>query len=217
MAPRRSTAVIADDGSGWLTRKLVDDLVDAIDKQHLPRRFAALFCGVSPQTFETALQEGANGAGGPLATELARRVYKAESKNIAQGMKDLDRLGRDDPRARHLYLQTRYPADFGGHVRTAADEFALPERQKRTRGMLLDNPPPRMLSEFRSHGWFRIPSTASPEDRAALLALLERCESAPVQPILTSGESTSEQEPATDTPAPPATNEAGPGTDGPHD
>lgn len=194
MASRRRSgaAVVAAEGSGWLTRKLVDDLVDAVDKKHLPKRFAALYCGVSPQTFETALQEGASGAGGPLAVELARRVFKAIARDVGARMRDLDRLAKDDPRASTAYLQTKYPEDFGGHVRTAPDEFAVPERQKKTRGMLLDHPPPRMLAEFRAHGWVRIPADATPEDRAAILAIIDRYEQAPLRAaqaaILTTGE-----------------------------
>lgn len=208
MAARRrssaATAIVQSDGDSWLTRPLVEALVKAIEKEKLPKRFAALHCGVSPQTFETALQEGASGMGGPLAVELARRVYKATAKDVGQEMKDLQRLGKDDPKATILYLQAKYPEDFGGHVRTAPDEFAVPERQKRTRGMLLDNPPPRMLAEFRAHDWFRMPRGISPEDRAVILGVLAHYEGKPA-PILTTG-AAAETEPPEES-----------GADGPHE
>lgn len=191
MAGRRkaTAAVVQSEEDGWLTRPLVDALVKAIQVEKLPRRFAALHCGVSPQTFESALQAGASGASGPLAAELARKVYKAIAKDVGQEMKDLQRLGEDDPKAAVLYLQAKYPADFGGHVRIAPDEFAVPERQKRTRGMLLDNPPPRMQAEFRAHGWFRMPPGIADRDREAILGILAGYEKAPA--LLTSGEDSS--------------------------
>lgn len=197
MAGRRkaNAAVLSAEGDDWLTRPLVDALVKAIDKERLPRRFAALFCGVSPQTFETALQQGASGQGGPLAVELARKVYKAMAKDVGTQMEHLQRLGEEDPKANVSYLQMKYPEDFGGHVRTAPDEFAGPERQKRTRGMLLENPPPRMLAEFRAHGWFRMPHGCSDADRASILAILQSYDKAPA--ILTSGEDTAETEAGT--------------------
>jgi len=185
---KASAAVLSADGDGWLTRPLVDALVKAIDKERLPRRFAALHCGVSPQTFETALQQGASGQGGPLAVELARKVYKAMAKDVGNQMEHLQRMGEENEKANVLYLQMKYPEDFGGHVRTAPDEFAGPDRQKRTRGMLLENPPPRMLAEFRAHGWFRMPLGVTDEDRSAILGILSSYEKAPA--ILTQGEET---------------------------
>lgn len=189
MARRKATAeaIVQSDGDGWLTRAMVDALVKAIEKEKLPKRYAALHCGVSPQTFETVLQEGASGMGGPLAVELARRVYRALAKDVGQEMKDLRRLGKDDPKATILYLQAKYPEDFGGHVRTAPDEFAVPERQKRTRGMLLDNPPPRMRAEFAAHGWIRLPPGISAEDRALIAEICARYEP---KTILTTGRET---------------------------
>ncbi len=192
MAGRRkaSAAVVQSQGDGWLTRALVDDLVRAIAVEHLPKRWAALRCGVSPETFATALQEGASGSGGPLSVELARRVYEAMAKNVGEQMGYLHRLSEEDPRACEQYLKATQPEDFGGHVRTAPDEFASPERQKKTRGMLLDNPPPRMLAEFKAHDWFRLPKGISVADRETILGILSSYDKPPA--LLTAGEAETE-------------------------
>ena len=182
MSRKRSSAV-GEDGDG-LTQLLVDQLVAALETP-LPRRFAALHCGVSPKTFERLLQDGASGAGSQLAVELARRVYQFEARDVGEEMKHLKTLAAINPQATRTYLELMHPADFGGFVRTAPDEFERPDRQKRTRGHLLDNPPPRMLADFKAHDWFRMPRGITKRDRAAILKILAVYEKR--QALLTAG------------------------------
>jgi hypothetical protein len=161
-----------DDG---LTQELVEQLVAAVESP-LPRRFAALKCGVSPKTFERLLQDGASGVGSKLAVELARRVYLFEATDVGEEMQHLKTLARHNPQATETYLRVMHPADFGGFVRKTPDEFEAPQRQHRTQDRLLDHPPPRMLAKFRAHGWIKLPPEMSDEDRAAVMAILARYE-----------------------------------------
>ncbi len=167
---RKRSSPVGEDGGG-LTPALVDQLVEALQKP-LPRRFAALHCGVSPKTFERWLQDGASGAGSGLAVDLARRVYQWEAQDVGEEMRHLKTLAAINPQATKTYLELMHPADFGGFVRTAPDEFERPDRQKRTRGHLLDNPPPRMLADFKAHDWFRMPKGISKRDRSTILKIL---------------------------------------------
>ncbi len=162
----------ADDG---LTQDLVDELVEAVASP-LPRRFAALKCGVSPKTFERLLQDGASGVGSKLSVELARRVYQFEANDVGEEMQHLKTLARHNPEATATYLRIMHPADFGGFVRKTPDEFEAPQRQHRTQDRLLDHPPPRMLAKFRAHGWVKLPPSMTDEDRAAVMAILARYE-----------------------------------------
>lgn len=162
----------ADDG---LTQELVDALSAAVASP-LPRRFAALKCGVSPKTFERLLQDGASGVGSKLAVELARRVYQFEASDVGEEMQHLKQLAKFNPQATEAYLRVMHPADFGGFVRKTPDEFEAPQRQQRTQDRLLDHPPPRMLAKFRAHDWFKMPPGITAEDRAAVMAVLARYE-----------------------------------------
>jgi hypothetical protein len=161
-----------DDG---LTQELVDELTAAVASP-LPRRFAALKCGVSPKTFERLLQDGASGVGSKLAVELARRVYQFEANDVGEEMAHLKKLAQFNPQATETYLRVMHPADFGGFVRKTPDEFEAPQRQQRTQDRLLDHPPPRMLAKFRAHDWFKMPPGISADDRAAVMAILARYE-----------------------------------------
>jgi hypothetical protein len=161
-----------DDG---LTEALVEALVAAVESP-LPRRFAALKCGVSPKTFERFLQDGASGVGSALSVELARRVYQFEAADVGEEMQHLKTLARHNPQATETYLRVMHPADFGGFVRKTPDEFEAPQRQQRTQDRLLDHPPPRMLAKFRAHGWVKLPPSMTDEDRAAVMAILARYE-----------------------------------------
>jgi hypothetical protein len=175
-ATKLSPPPIRDDLDGdGLTQDKVDDLVLAVQSP-LPRRFAALKCGVSPKTFERLLQDGASGVGSRLAVELARRVYQFEAQDVGEEMQHLKTLAAHNPQATETYLRVMHPADFGGFVRKAPDEFESPHRQQRTQDRLLDHPPPRMLAKFKTHGWFRMPSAITPEDRASVLGILDRYE-----------------------------------------
>ncbi len=174
-----------DDG---LSQALVDALVEAVSSP-LPRRFAALKCGVSPKTFERLLQDGASGVGSRLSVELARRVYQFEALDVGEEMQHLKTLARHNPQATEAYLRIMHPADFGGFVRKTPDEFEAPQRQQRTQDKLLDHPPPRMLAKFRAHGWVKLPPSMSDEDRAAVLAILARYEQRATAALTEGGDS----------------------------
>lgn len=183
----RRGALARADESGWLTKVLLEQLVEAIEEK-LPRRHAALRCGISPKTFEAALQDGASGTGGPLTVELARRVYQWEAKDVGKQLGHLHRMAEHSPQAAETYLKARHPADFGGFVRTTPDEFEAVARQRKTRGHLLDHPPPRMLAELKAHDWFRFPKGISAKDRKAILSLLAKYDKPSEAPQLTTGE-----------------------------
>ena len=183
---RRGALARAED-SGWLTRELVDSLVAAIEDK-LPRRHAALRCGISPKTFEAALQDGASGTGGALCVELARKVYGWEARDVGLQMGHLHRMAEHSPQAAELYLKNRHPADFGGFVRTTPDEFEAVARQRKTRGHLLDHPPPRMLAELKAHDWFRFPRGMPAKVKKAILATLAKYDKPIDAPQLTEGD-----------------------------
>ncbi len=161
---------VGEDGDG-LTIDLVDRLVAARETP-MPRRFAALHCGVSPKTFERWLQDGASGTGSRLSIDLARKIYQYEAADVGQEMAHLKVMASHNPLATKTYLELMHPADFGGFVRTAPDEFERPDRQQRTRGHLLDNPPPRMLADMKAHDWFRMPKGIAKKDRAVITKIL---------------------------------------------
>lgn len=162
----------SEDGDG-LTRTLKNALVEAIVEDRLPRKYAATVNGVSPRTFELWIAMGAAGDGTALHAELARDVYEAEGAHVGTQMRNLDALGSADPKASVAFLQFFKPLDFGGTA-PAGDEFAEPARNARRQDLLLDNPPPRMLSKFREHGWWKFSMLIDEEDRMVLMAIQEK-------------------------------------------
>ena len=162
----------SEDGDG-LTRSLKDALVEAIVEDRLPRKYAATSNGVSPRTFELWIAMGAAGSGSAIHGELARDVYEAEGSLVGQQMRNLDVLGRADPKAAVAFLQFFKPLDFGGSPPTG-DEFAEPARNAQRQDLLLENPPPRMLAKFREHGWWKFSARVDAEDRMVLMAIQEK-------------------------------------------
>jgi len=162
----------SEDGDG-LTRSLKEALVEAIVEDRLPRKYAATSNGVSPRTLELWIAMGAAGTGTPLHAELARDVYEAEGALVGRQMRNLDVLGREDPKAAVAFLQFFKPMDFGGSPPTG-DEFAEPARNAQRQDLLLSNPPPRMLAKFRAHGWWKFTTELDEEDRMVLLAIQEK-------------------------------------------
>ena len=162
----------SEDGDG-LTRTLKDALVEAIVEDRLPRKYAATSNGVSPRTFEHWIAMGAAGLGSAIHGELARDVYEAEGSIVGQQMRNLDALGRADPKASVAFLQFFKPMDFGGSPPTG-DEFAEPARNAQRQDLLLTNPPPRMLAKFREHGWWKFSPHVDDEDRMVLIAIQEK-------------------------------------------
>ncbi len=168
----------SEDGDG-LTRSLKDALVDAIVEDRLPRKYAATSNGVSPRTFELWIAMGAAGTGSAIHAELARDVYEAEGMRVSSQMRNLDVLGREDPRAAIAFLQFFKPLDFGGSPPTG-DEFAEPARNAQRQDLLLENPPPRMLAKFREHGWWKFSPRVDDEDRMVLIAIQEKYAAIPL-------------------------------------
>ena len=168
----------SEDGDG-LTRSLKDALVDAIVEDRLPRKYAATSNGVSPRTFELWIAMGAAGTGSAIHAELARDVYEAEGMRVSNQMRNLDVLGREDPRAAIAFLQFFKPLDFGGSPPTG-DEFAEPARNAQRQDLLLENPPPRMLAKFREHGWWKFSPRVDDEDRMVLIAIQEKYAAIPL-------------------------------------
>lgn len=168
----------SEDGDG-LTRSLKEALVEAIVEDRLPRKYAATMNGVSPRTFELWIAMGAAGTGTALHAELARDVYEAEGARVGNQMRNLDILGRDDPKAAVAFLQFFKPLDFGGTPPTG-DEFAEPARNAQRQDLLLDNPPPRMLAKFRAHGWWKFSPHIDEEDRMVLMAIQEKYAAQPL-------------------------------------
>lgn len=162
----------SEDGDG-LTRSLKEAIVDSIVEDRLPRKYAATVNGVSPRTLEAWIVAGAAGLGTALHTELARDVYEAEGVHVGTQMRNLDALGREDPKAAVAFLQFFKPHDFGGTPPTG-DEFQEPARNAQRQDLLLSNPPPRMLAKFREHGWWKFHSDLEEEDRMVLLAIQEK-------------------------------------------
>lgn len=156
-----------------LSIDLIASLEGAIRERSLPRKFAATACGVSPKTFERWIRMGETGTGTALHTELARRVHLAEAEKIGHGMTCLAQCAYEDGKAARSYLELFKPGDFGGPARVA-DEFESLERHKDRRHALLTSPPPRMLAEFRTHGWWQFPGALEQGDRETLEALSQK-------------------------------------------
>lgn len=161
-----------EDGDG-LTRVRLDNLVEAIVTDKLPRKYAATVNGISPRTLELWISMGAAGMGTSLHTELAREVYSAEGGIVGAQMQNLYTLGREDPHAATQFLKFFKPMDFGGTPPTG-DEFAEPARNAARQELLLDSPPPRMLAKFREHGWWKFAQKLDEEDRMVLFAMQEK-------------------------------------------
>jgi hypothetical protein len=116
---------------------------------------------------------GSTGTGSALHVSLARRVYKAEGMKVGKTMTALEAMAQDDTQAAVAYLKYFKPGHFGG-VKPAPNEFANAERAARKRINLLDNPPPRMLAEMTSKGWWKFSLELSAEDRATLSAIQDK-------------------------------------------
>lgn len=155
---------------GGLTIELVDSLVARISQDHMTHKYAALACGVSPDTFENMLELGETGTGTALHTDLARRVHEADAAHVGAAMKNLHLMTVTDPKACELYLKFTKPGDFGG-PKADPDRFSGQGRNKKKRASLLANPPPRMLAEMRQYGYQRLPVNLSAEDQAAINAI----------------------------------------------
>lgn len=155
---------------GGLTIDLVDKLVACISQQKLTRKYAALFCGMSPDTFELLLEMGETGTGTALHTDLAKRVHEAEATLVGHAMGNLHAMCEKDPKANELFLKLLKPGDFGG-PKADPDRFSGQGRNKKKRASLLANPPPRMLAEMRQYGYQRLPVNLSAEDQEAINAI----------------------------------------------
>lgn len=159
---------------GGLSRELADKLIEAINMP-LPRRWAALYAGVSPDTFKSLLEKGILSDDDPECVRLAREVYQTEGKGIAEtfdALRILARSGNAD--AAETYLRLMHPADFGGKVRTEPDEWAGAERHKQRRDHLLENPPPRMRAELQRHRWLQLPERLSKKEREVIDRIIAR-------------------------------------------
>jgi hypothetical protein len=160
------------ESSTGLTRELADAIIEA--RKTMPRRFAATSNGVSPRTFKGWMDDGASGIGDPMCVYLAREIHKFEGQDIGEEFGNLKRIASVNPAAGEAYLKLMYPEDFGGHVRTAPDEFSDSERAARNRDKLLDAPPPRMLAELRKHRWLQMPAGMTKGDLEAIHSILAK-------------------------------------------
>lgn len=161
------------------TKEQVDLIAGAIEN-HCPRDFAATQHGVSPETLERWIEDGAIGEGGQNCLDLAQRVYRAEGQNVQTQMGRLNEMSIGDPMASKLYLELQHGERFGGKPRKShRDEFALGSRNKRKRANLLASPPPRMLAELREHGWWQFSPQLDDEDRETLSAIQRKYLQAP--------------------------------------
>lgn len=157
-------------GPEGLSLELADKLIMA--RQTMPRRFAAKHCGVSPRTFERFLQVGSSSAHDPVCVYFTKRINEVEGGDVGETIGGLQLLRKVSPQAADLYLKIMHPEDFGGHVRTVPDEFDGQERNREAQDRLLSSPPPRMLAKLREYRWVQIPEGATPEETAAIDAML---------------------------------------------
>lgn len=155
---------------GGLTIDLVDKLVACISQQKMPHKYAALACGVSPDTFQGWLEEGECGTGTALHIDLARRVHEADANHVGHTMGNLHAMVEKDPKAAELFLKLLKPGDFGG-PKADPDRFSGQGRNKKKRAALMANPPPRMRAEMKQFGWQKLPVNMLPEDQAAIDAI----------------------------------------------
>lgn len=167
-----------DDG---LTSDLANALVEAIEVECMPRKFAALFNGVSPKTLERWIAMGATGTGSALHTSFARRIFRTEGSKVGRVMGNMERLAAVDCKAGESFLKLFKPGDFGG-PRKEPDEFDGIERNQQRQDKLLASPPPRLRAKMAMHGWWQFPVEMTGEDRAALVAMQRRYRSAPLLP-----------------------------------
>lgn len=168
-------------GEDGLTRERLEEIIEAIADQCMPRKYAATYCGTSPKTLERWIAQGATGVGGPLRAELARRVFKAEGTKVGGAMQSLYAMRSVSAAAGEAFLKLFKPGDFGG-PRPEPDEFDDIERQTGRRRRLWDKPPPKMLREAREAGWWQFSRELSAEDRALLEAIQAKYTSAPALP-----------------------------------
>jgi len=157
-------------GPNGLSRALADQLV--ANRRTMPRRFAATAAGVSPRTFERWIQIGASSGDDPICIELARRIFEVEGKDVSESISDLKMLRTMSATASEAYLRLMHPADFGGAVRSAPDEFEDQVRNREAQDKLLASPPPRMLAKLREHRWFQVPAEATKEELAAVETMI---------------------------------------------
>jgi hypothetical protein len=155
---------------GGLTIDLVDKLVACITQQKLTHKYAALACGVSPDTFEDWLEQGETGTGTALHVDLAKRVHEADANHVGHAMGNLHAMCDKDPKAAEMFLKLLKPGDFGG-PQANPDRFSGQARNKKKRANLLANPPPRMIAEMRQYGYQRLPTNLSAEDQQAINAI----------------------------------------------
>jgi hypothetical protein len=167
---------------GGLDPAVVDRLIEAV-KMPLPDRWAALYAGVSPDTFKNLLEQGILSDRDPECVRLAREVYRAKAKDIGDTFQNLRTLATQGGTAEagEAFLRLMHPADFGGKIRTEPDEFQGAERHRQRRENLLDNPPPRMRAELRKHRWVQLPEKLSAKERAVIDAIIAK-HLAPVLP-----------------------------------
>lgn len=170
LVPAPATVVDETPGPNGLSYALADRLVES--RRNMPRRFAATSNGVSPRTFERWIQIGASSGDDPICVHLARRIFEAEGIDVRESLADLRMIRSASPQAAESYLKIMHPADYGGHVRTAPDEFEDQSRNRETQDRLLASPPPRMLAKLRQHRWLQVPAGATAEEMAAVETLI---------------------------------------------
>lgn len=163
-----------DDG---LTSDLADALVEAIEQECMPRKFAATYNGVSPKTLERWIAMGATGTGSALHVSLAKRVLRAEGGKVGNVMSNLKAMSFTDAKAGESFLKLFKPGDFGG-PRREPDEFDGIERNQQKQDKLLASPPPRLRAKMTLHGWWQFPPELTVEDRAALMTMQRKYQTA---------------------------------------
>lgn len=158
-------------GPNGLSRALADRLVAS--RARMPRRIAATSNGVSPKTFERWIQVGSSSADDPVCIYLARKIFEVEGVDIGETIDDLRDLRKVSGTAAETYLKVMHPNDFGGHQRTAPDEFEDQDRNRGSQDKLLASPPPRMLAKLREHRWYQVPAGATDEETAAVADMID--------------------------------------------
>jgi len=170
-------APIPDPDDDGLTSALADAIVLAIEEECMPRKFAATYNGVSPKTLERWIAMGATGTGSALHASLAKRVLRTEGGKVGKVMRNLSALSFEDGKAGEAFLKLFKPGDFGG-PRREPDEFDGIERNAQKQDKLLQSPPPRLRAKMALHGWWQFPVDLSGDDRAALVAMQRKYQTA---------------------------------------
>lgn len=155
-----------------LTEELIDELATAI-YTHPSKRLACQACGVKYETFRTWIHRSSQVGTDPLYTLLRVRCEESEARLAHEEFKDYKEATKEkngrDAKTILAFMFRRFPSI--STEKELSEDVDNKGAHAANRQTLLDNPPPKMLAELLTHGFWRFPTDMDVEDRARLLEI----------------------------------------------